>query len=85
MSYYSEESSFISLSAKLDVKLQSDLSGFYRHLLKQTTGEEQVPDVSKVKIEKSDEEPSAIQASAEVDFEQDHDATDSDNSTSSDR
>lgn len=32
--------------AALDVKKQKDLSGFYRHLLNQTVGEEAVPDRS---------------------------------------
>ena len=31
-------------SAALDVKKQKDLSGFYRHLLNQTVGEEAIPD-----------------------------------------
>lgn len=35
-----------SFSAALDVKKQKDLSGFYRHLLNQTVGEEAVPDRS---------------------------------------
>ena len=30
--------------AALDVKKQKDLSGFYRHLLNQTVGEERIPD-----------------------------------------
>lgn len=30
--------------AALDVKKQKDLSGFYRHLLNQTVGEEAIPD-----------------------------------------
>ncbi|KTF89121.1 hypothetical protein cypCar_00046688 [Cyprinus carpio] len=34
------------LEAALDVKKQKDLSGFYRHLLNQTVGEEAVPDRS---------------------------------------
>lgn len=33
-------------SAALDVKKQKDLSGFYRHFLNQTVGEEAVPDHS---------------------------------------
>lgn len=32
--------------AALDVKKQRDLSGFYRHLLNQTVGEEAIPDRS---------------------------------------
>ncbi|XP_038615703.1 nuclear speckle splicing regulatory protein 1 [Tachyglossus aculeatus] len=34
------------LEARLDVTKQKDLSGFYRHLLNQTVGEEEVPDCS---------------------------------------
>ncbi|KAF5896412.1 nuclear speckle splicing regulatory protein 1, partial [Clarias magur] len=34
------------LEAALDVKKQKDLSGFYRHLLNQTVGEEPLPDRS---------------------------------------
>uniref|UniRef100_A0A8C5DHJ4 Nuclear speckle splicing regulatory protein 1 n=1 Tax=Gouania willdenowi TaxID=441366 RepID=A0A8C5DHJ4_GOUWI len=34
------------LEAALDVKKQKDLSGFYRHLLNQTVGEEAIPDRS---------------------------------------
>lgn len=37
---------FFSSPAALDVKKQKDLSGFYRHLLNQTVGEEPVPDHS---------------------------------------
>uniref|UniRef100_A0A8C6T9K2 Nuclear speckle splicing regulatory protein 1 n=1 Tax=Neogobius melanostomus TaxID=47308 RepID=A0A8C6T9K2_9GOBI len=37
------------LEAALDVKKQRDLSGFYRHLLNQTVGEESVPDRSVAK------------------------------------
>ena len=76
---------FCYFSAKLDVTRQSDLSGFYRHLLKQTTGEEEVPDVTKVKTEPSNSETTAKQASADIDFTEDRDATDSDSSSSSDR
>lgn len=36
---------FVCLAA-LDVKKQKDLSGFYRHLLNQTVGEEAIPDRS---------------------------------------
>ena len=39
----------------MDVKKQQDMSGFYRHLLNQTTGEEAVPDNTKVKKEVKDE------------------------------
>lgn len=35
--------------AALDVKKQKDLSGFYRHLLNQTVGEEAIPDRSATK------------------------------------
>ncbi|KAA0720287.1 Nuclear speckle splicing regulatory protein 1 [Triplophysa tibetana] len=41
------------LEAALDVKKQKDLSGFYRHLLNQTVGEEAVPDRSAKKEEKA--------------------------------
>ncbi|AWO99838.1 putative nuclear speckle splicing regulatory protein 1 [Scophthalmus maximus] len=34
------------IEAALDVKKQKDLSGFYRHLLNQTVGEEEIPDRS---------------------------------------
>ena len=34
------------LVAMLDVRKQSSLSGFYRHLLNQTTGEEAIPEGS---------------------------------------
>ncbi|XP_036625074.1 nuclear speckle splicing regulatory protein 1 isoform X2 [Trichosurus vulpecula] len=34
------------LEARLDVTKQKDLSGFYRHLLNQTVGEEEVPECS---------------------------------------
>uniref|UniRef100_A0A8C2ZCN1 Nuclear speckle splicing regulatory protein 1 n=1 Tax=Cyclopterus lumpus TaxID=8103 RepID=A0A8C2ZCN1_CYCLU len=34
------------MEAALDVKKQKDLSGFYRHLLNQTVGEEAIPDCS---------------------------------------
>ncbi|KAM4620607.1 nuclear speckle splicing regulatory protein 1 [Polymixia lowei] len=34
------------MEAALDVKKQKDLSGFYRHLLNQTVGEEEIPDRS---------------------------------------
>lgn len=37
---------FLVFVAALDVKKQKDLSGFYRHLLNQTVGEEAVPDRS---------------------------------------
>ncbi|XP_078010900.1 nuclear speckle splicing regulatory protein 1 isoform X2 [Phascolarctos cinereus] len=47
------------LEARLDVTKQKDLSGFYRHLLNQTVGEEEVPECSlreassRIKEEKS--------------------------------
>ena len=63
---------------------QKDLSGFYRHLLRQTTGEEKVPDIAKVKEETGREDASA--PVGEVDFSADRDATDSESdSSSSDR
>lgn len=37
---------FLFVLAALDVKKQKDLSGFYRHLLNQTVGEEAIPDRS---------------------------------------
>ncbi|KAI3373764.1 hypothetical protein L3Q82_022350, partial [Scortum barcoo] len=39
------------MEAALDVKKQKDLSGFYRHLLNQTVGEETIPDRSANKTE----------------------------------
>lgn len=36
----------LSLLARLDVTKQKDLSGFYRHLLNQAVGEEEVPTCS---------------------------------------
>ncbi|KAM6911489.1 nuclear speckle splicing regulatory protein 1 [Lycodopsis pacificus] len=41
------------MEAALDVKKQKDLSGFYRHLLNQTVGEEAIPDSSANKTENS--------------------------------
>ncbi|XP_075958683.1 nuclear speckle splicing regulatory protein 1 [Anarhichas minor] len=41
------------MEAALDVKKQKDLSGFYRHLLNQTVGEEAIPDCSANKTENS--------------------------------
>ncbi|KAF7697302.1 nuclear speckle splicing regulatory protein 1 [Silurus meridionalis] len=41
------------IEAALDVKKQKDLSGFYRHLLNQTVGEEALPDRSADRKEKS--------------------------------
>ncbi len=38
-------------SAQMDVTRQRDMSGFYRHLLRQTTGEEAIPDGNRVKQE----------------------------------
>lgn len=37
---------FLCCVAALDVKKQKDLSGFYRHFLNQTVGEEAIPDRS---------------------------------------
>ncbi|XP_046723730.1 nuclear speckle splicing regulatory protein 1-like [Silurus meridionalis] len=50
------------IEATLDVKKQKDLSGFYRHLLNQTVGEEALPDRSADRKEKSKRtiEPSAL-------------------------
>jgi hypothetical protein len=39
-------SPLFSLLARLDVTKQKDLSGFYRHLLNQAVGEEEVPKCS---------------------------------------
>ncbi|XP_059208301.1 nuclear speckle splicing regulatory protein 1 [Centropristis striata] len=41
------------MEAALDVKKQKDLSGFYRHLLNQTVGEEAIPDRSANKTQNS--------------------------------
>ncbi|XP_070773445.1 nuclear speckle splicing regulatory protein 1 [Enoplosus armatus] len=41
------------MEAALDVKKQKDLSGFYRHLLNQTVGEEAIPDRSASKTQTS--------------------------------
>ncbi|TKS82847.1 Nuclear speckle splicing regulatory protein 1 [Collichthys lucidus] len=41
------------MEAALDVKKQKDLSGFYRHLLNQTVGEEAIPDRSANKTQTS--------------------------------
>ncbi|XP_032390469.1 nuclear speckle splicing regulatory protein 1 isoform X3 [Etheostoma spectabile] len=41
------------IEAALDVKKQKDLSGFYRHLLNQTVGEEAIPDRSTNKAQNS--------------------------------
>ncbi|XP_068572162.1 nuclear speckle splicing regulatory protein 1 [Cebidichthys violaceus] len=41
------------MEAALDVKKQKDLSGFYRHLLNQTVGEEAIPDGSANKTQNS--------------------------------
>nr|XP_061801258.1 nuclear speckle splicing regulatory protein 1-like [Nerophis lumbriciformis] len=43
------------IEAALDVRKQKDLSGFYRHLLNQTVGEEAIPDRSANKSEKSED------------------------------
>lgn len=42
---------FVILEA-MDVTKQKDLSGFYRHFLNQQTGEEEIPDNTRVKQEK---------------------------------
>ncbi|KAM6983731.1 nuclear speckle splicing regulatory protein 1 [Tautogolabrus adspersus] len=43
------------MEAALDVKKQKDMSGFYRHLLNQTVGEEEIPDRSANKTQTSRE------------------------------
>ncbi|KAM9780685.1 nuclear speckle splicing regulatory protein 1 isoform 2-T2 [Syngnathus typhle] len=43
------------IEAALDVRKQNDLSGFYRHLLNQTVGEEAIPDRSANKSLKSED------------------------------
>uniref|UniRef100_A0A3Q2XSH8 Nuclear speckle splicing regulatory protein 1 n=2 Tax=Hippocampus comes TaxID=109280 RepID=A0A3Q2XSH8_HIPCM len=43
------------IEAALDVRKQKDLSGFYRHLLNQTVGEEAIPERLANKSEKSDD------------------------------
>ncbi|XP_029030161.1 nuclear speckle splicing regulatory protein 1 isoform X1 [Betta splendens] len=50
------------MEAALDVKKQKDLSGFYRHLLNQTVGEEAIPDRSanKAPITNVSKEPERI-------------------------
>jgi len=45
----------------MDVKKQSDMSGFYRHLLNQTTGEEAVPDNTK-----TDKENATVKVEANI-------------------
>ncbi|XP_066502207.1 nuclear speckle splicing regulatory protein 1 [Hoplias malabaricus] len=51
------------IEAALDVKKQKDLSGFYRHLLNQTVGEESIPDRSVERAEKSKDEKSPFMTS----------------------
>ncbi|KAI4814313.1 hypothetical protein KUCAC02_003511 [Chaenocephalus aceratus] len=48
-----KEKRVAAMEAALDVKKQKDLSGFYRHLLNQTVGEEAIPDRSEIKTENS--------------------------------
>ncbi|XP_054610434.1 nuclear speckle splicing regulatory protein 1 isoform X2 [Dunckerocampus dactyliophorus] len=50
------------IEAALDVRKQKDLSGFYRHLLNQTVGEEAIPDRSANKSQSS-EDPKIPEAS----------------------
>ncbi|XP_062414246.1 nuclear speckle splicing regulatory protein 1 isoform X2 [Pungitius pungitius] len=54
-----KEKRVAAMEAALDVKKQNDLSGFYRHLLNQTVGEEAIPDRSadKAQNSKASEEP----------------------------
>ncbi|KAL6098742.1 nsrp1 [Pungitius sinensis] len=54
-----KEKRVAAMEAALDVKKQNDLSGFYRHLLNQTVGEEAIPDHSadKAQNSKASEEP----------------------------
>ncbi|XP_044286234.1 nuclear speckle splicing regulatory protein 1 isoform X2 [Varanus komodoensis] len=55
------------MEACLDVTKQKDLSGFYRHLLNQTVGEEEVPKCSLREARlKEEEEPSGKPASREA-------------------
>lgn len=42
------------LEERMDVTKQNDLSGFYRHFLKQTTGEEQIPTIDDKKDQKKE-------------------------------
>ncbi|KAM8898924.1 nuclear speckle splicing regulatory protein 1 isoform 1-T1 [Spinachia spinachia] len=54
-----KEKRVAAMEAALDVKKQKDLSGFYRHLLNQTVGEEAIPDRSADKTQnlKASEDP----------------------------
>nr|XP_057944296.1 nuclear speckle splicing regulatory protein 1 isoform X1 [Doryrhamphus excisus] len=54
------------IEAALDVRKQRDLSGFYRHLLNQTIGEEAIPDRSASKSQSSEDQkiPEASQTSS---------------------
>ncbi|XP_077401982.1 nuclear speckle splicing regulatory protein 1 isoform X2 [Vanacampus margaritifer] len=56
------------IEAALDVRKQKDLSGFYRHLLNQTVGEEAIPDRSADKSQKSEDGsfPETSQTSRDV-------------------
>ncbi|XP_077360882.1 nuclear speckle splicing regulatory protein 1 isoform X1 [Festucalex cinctus] len=56
------------IEAALDVRKQKDLSGFYRHLLNQTVGEEAIPDRSANKSQKSEDGsfPETSQTSRDV-------------------
>ncbi|XP_038151741.1 nuclear speckle splicing regulatory protein 1 [Cyprinodon tularosa] len=51
------------IEAALDVRKQKDLSGFYRHLLNQTVGEEEIPDRSANKNQPSDSSKEAERTS----------------------
>ncbi|XP_078122207.1 nuclear speckle splicing regulatory protein 1 [Sander vitreus] len=60
------------IEAALDVKKQKDLSGFYRHLLNQTVGEEAIPDRSankaqNAKVSKDTERTSPVASSTSHD------------------
>ncbi|XP_034746328.1 nuclear speckle splicing regulatory protein 1 isoform X2 [Etheostoma cragini] len=57
------------MEAALDVKKQKDLSGFYRHLLNQTVGEEAIPDRSANKAQNSkvSKDPERISSSTSHD------------------
>ncbi|XP_040036720.2 nuclear speckle splicing regulatory protein 1 isoform X2 [Gasterosteus aculeatus] len=58
-----KEKRVAAMEAALDVKKQKDLSGFYRHLLNQTVGEEAIPDHSAEKTQNAKASEDAVRIS----------------------
>uniref|UniRef100_G3QB62 Nuclear speckle splicing regulatory protein 1 n=1 Tax=Gasterosteus aculeatus aculeatus TaxID=481459 RepID=G3QB62_GASAC len=58
-----KEKRVAAMEAALDVKKQKDLSGFYRHLLNQTVGEEAIPDHSADKTQNAKASEDAVRTS----------------------